>query len=196
MYQVTKECVMWPRLYGPALISETEMPQEVEGSQITQGWGILWWRQNKQGVGLRLRDLVEETQLVFRPRQKLSRGRVLSISSSLGEQALRPQKSSFHQETDPNSFIHIFFNSDVKDGMACAMLSAVDIKMFMCTVLASRGGTDLQTDNYDIKLPTVWQHDLMKRGFAKEGRGPSFNLGFDTCYGLCDLDFLSLFLHL
>lgn len=92
---------------------------------------------------------------MFRPGQKLSGECVLRFSSSLGEQALRPQKSSFHQETEPNSFIHIFFNSDVKDGMAGAMLSAVDVKMLVCMVLASRGGTNLQTDNYDIKLPTV-----------------------------------------
>ena len=76
---------------------------------------------------------------------------------------------SISRQTQINSFIY-----SLTLMLSMAWLSAVDIKMCIWMVLASRGGTNQQTDNYDIKLPTVWQHDLMERGFAKEGRGPSF----------------------
>lgn len=51
--------------------------------KYTQYSGILWQRQKKQVAGLRVRDLVEEAQLVFRqgPGHKLSRECVVNTGS-------------------------------------------------------------------------------------------------------------------
>lgn len=41
MFQVTKECVMWPCLCGAVLITKIEIPHEAEGSQMHSGLGNL-----------------------------------------------------------------------------------------------------------------------------------------------------------
>lgn len=53
MFQVTKECVMWPCPCGAVLITKTENQTGQKNVRCTQRWGILWWKQKKQGVGLR-----------------------------------------------------------------------------------------------------------------------------------------------